>query len=627
MKLRPLRVSAALVLGTSLGSCVDLSLEPNHVPASLRIVPADTMLKIGDRVEYSVEVLDGGGRPIEPLPSWASPVWKSDNPATLHMSPDGSASAVGYAETEVMAIYAGLRARTPVRVSPTQLTLTAPYFYLTQGVQNRVRGVPLIEGRDALLRVFVTGDRLSYYRPRVEALFFLDDALIHGVAMSPEFRRLPTEVDESRLEESYNALIPGKVIAQGIDLEIRLDLDRVVPATSESRLRIPAEGRLRLDVRTLPRFDLVVVPIVGPSDPDGKIYLWTKDVTPDSERLRLLHSLLPVGDVTVRVHEGFMTTTNLATGAGWGELLGELVFLRIREGAQGYYYGAVQLGEDAIWDGLGQIGYPASVGKPDPLTLTHELGHNMGLRHAPCGGATGADTGYPHKGGAIGAWGYDFHGGRVVNAELYKDIMGYCTPNWVSDYHFARAMGHRLFKEEPTVAGAAMDASVHPSSAGDRTLLLWGRTGDGGLILDPAFLVDAPVTLPAEDGPYRLEGLGPHGERRFSLSFAARPLEYGGGNFVFTVPFDPERDGLLDRVVLSGPEGSYTLEQSGSAPMAMVTDRTTGKLRAVLRDWDGAWPRALPLAERESDVVVSEGLPHQQPPPQVGTAGFEPATP
>ena len=216
---------------------------------------------------------------------------------------------------------------------------------------------------------------------------------------------------------------------------------------------------------------------------------------------------------------------------------------------------------------------------------------------------------YPYNGGAIGAWGYDFNSGRVVSASLYKDVMGYCDPQWVSDYHFSRAMGYRLFREEPAVWGTAMDSSVHPWSAGDRTLLLWGRAGDGGLVLDPAFMVDAPVTLPTEDGSYRLEGIGPGGERRFSFSFATRPLEYGGGNFVFTVPFDPDRDGALERVVLSGPEGSYTLNRFGSRPMAMVTDRVTGKLRAVLRDWDGAWPRVLSLAERDSDVMVSEGLP------------------
>ena len=596
-------------MGVAAGGCVDLSFEPRHAPASLAIMPADTMLMVGEQVQYSVVVLDQDGRPIEPLPSWARPVWRSDNAATLHVSPDGSASAVDYAETEVTVSYAGLHARTPVRVNPTQLTLTAPYYYITQGVQNMVRGVPLIEGRDALLRVFVTGDRLSYYQPRVEALFFHDDALIHGVAMSPEFRRLPTRVDEGRLEQSYNALLPGRVIARGIDLEIRLDLDGVVPTTPESRLRIPAEGRVRLDVRALPRLDLVVVPIVGPSDPAGEIRRWTADITPDSEKLQLLRAILPVSDLSVRVHEGLVTTANLAMGKGWGDLLAELVFLRIREGEQGYYYGAVQLGDDAIWDGLGQIGYPASVGKPDPATLTHELGHNMGLRHAPCGGATAADVAYPYSGGAIGAWGYDFHSGRVVSASLYKDVMGYCNPQWVSDYHFARAMGFRLFREEPAAVAVAMDLPERPQGAGDRTLLLWGRADNGGLVLDPAFMVDAPVSLPTEDGPYRLEGLGPRGEPRFSLGFAVRPLEYGGGNFVFTVPFDPGRDGALGRVVLSGPEGSYTLERFGSAPMAMITERGSGRLKAVLRDWDGAWPRALPLAERDSEVAVSEGLP------------------
>lgn len=573
------------------------------------ILPADTMLMVGERVQYSVLVLDQNGEPIEPLPSWAQPVWESANPTTLHISPDGSASAVDYAETEVMVLFAGMRARTPARVNPTQLTLTAPYYYLTQGIQNKVRGVPLIEGRDALLRVFVTGDRLSYYQPRVEALFFRDDALIHGVAMSPRFRRLPTDVDEGRLEQSYNALIPGQVIARGIDLEIRLDLDGVVPTTPESRLRIPAEGRVRLDVRTVPRLDLVVVPIVGPSDPNGEIREWTRDIAPGSEKLRLLRAVLPVNDLSVRVHEGFMTTANLAMGAGWGELLTELVLLRIREGERGYYYGAVQLGADAIWDGLGQIGYPASVGQPDPVTLTHELGHNMGLQHAPCGGAIAPDPAYPSDGGAIGAWGYDFEGGRVVNASLYKDLMGYCTPVWISDYHYSRAMGFRLFREEPTAGTAAMDSPGRSRGAGERTLLLWGRTGADGPVLDPAFMVDAPVSLPTEDGPYRLEGLGPRGERHFSLSFAVWPLEYGGGSFVFTVPFDPDRDGSLERVVFTGPSGSYTLEQRGSRPMAMVTERGSGKLRALLRDWDGAWPRTLPLAQRDSEVVVSEGLP------------------
>ena len=312
--------------------------------------------------------------------------------------------------------------------------------------------------------------------------------------------------------------------------------------------------------------------------------------------------------------------------------MGDLVFLRIAEGERGYYYGAMMLGEDAIWDGLGQFGYPASIGQADPGTLAHELGHNMDLRHAPCGGATAADLAYPYNEGVIGAWGYDFDREHVVSASLYKDLMGYCEPRWISDYHFARAMGFRLFREALVMGNARANAPAEASAAGtdgwqagpvnrsggtytpaagEKTLLLWGRADGGELVLDPAFMVDAPVSLPTEDGPYRLEGLGPAGERRFSLRFAVRPLDHGGGNnFVFTVPFDPDRDGALDRIELWGPEGSHTLEQFGSRPMAMVTERGSGKLKAVLRDWDGAWPRALGMARRNAEVAVSEGLPH-----------------
>ena len=593
----------------AVGGCVDLTFEPDDVPTSLLIVPADTMLKVGDKLRYSVVVLDQDGEPIEPLPSWATPVWESADPATLHIAPDGSASAVDYAETEVAASFAGLNARTPVRVNPTKLTLTSPYHYITQGIQNRVRGVRLIAGRDALLRVFVTGDRLSYYQPRVEALFYRSDALVHGVAMSPEFRRLPVEVDEGRLDKSFNTIVPGSLIAPGTDLVIVLDKDGVVPATSESQLRIPARGRMSLEVETVPRFELVVVPIVVASDPNGEVHRWVEDITPNSDKLRLVRSVLPIAELSVKHHEGFVSTADLSSGAGWGELLGELIFLRIREGERGYYYGALNLDEDAHWDGLGQIGYPASVGRSDPATLAHELGHNLGLRHAPCGGAAGVDKAYPYDGGEIGVWGYDFLSERVVHPSLYKDVMGYCDPTWISDYSFARAMGFRLYREAGVMGDVAAEAADEPFAGDVRTLLLWGRVGDGQLVLDPAFMVDAPVTLPTEDGPYRLDGLGPLGEHRFSLRFATRQLDHGGANFVFTVPFDPDRDGALERVVLSGPEGSYTLERAGSSPMAMVTDRVNGKLRAMLRDWDGTWPPALRSDARHSEVAVSEGLP------------------
>ena len=555
-------------------------------------------------------VLDQNGVAMGISESWARPAWTVRDPQVAHMSSDGHLDPLEHATTEVRVSFAGLNARTGVRVNPRSLVLSAPAFYMTQGVQNSDGSVPLIAGRQALLRVFVTGDQGSFYQPRVYALFYHGDKLAHGAIMTLDANGLPTEVEEGRLDRSYNVTIPGWVIRPGTTMVIELDRDGIVPASPASQLRIPATGRLTLDVRPVPRLELTIVPIVNASDPYQEIYEWTKDITIDSDHLRLARSILPIGAIGLKVHEGFVTSADLTTGAGWGELLGDLTFLRIDEGERGYYYGAVVLGEGVRWDGLGYIGYPVGIGAADSGTLAHEIGHNLSLRHAPCGGAADPDPEYPYDGGAIGVWGYDFHEGRIVDSFLYRDFMGYCKPYWISDYHFKRALHFRQEAEAMVLRGSSVappvlsgdGAGLTPAagpwsssegkpSSGGKTMLLWGRAGGGELVLDPAFMVDLPVTLPEAEGPYRLTGVGPAGEHRFSLSFTPRPTEFGGGHFLFAIPFDPNLDGALDQVVLSGPEGSFTLERSGAKPMAIVTDRGTGRVRGILRDWTAAQSR------------------------------------
>lgn len=69
-----------------------------------------------------------------------------------------------------------------------------------------------------------------------------------------------------------------------------------------------------------------------------------------------------------------------------------------------------------------------------PDTMTHEIGHNMGRPHAPCG-VNNAGAGYPYQGGAIGVQGWDPVSGQLVPPN-YTDYMGYCQNNWTSDYNF-----------------------------------------------------------------------------------------------------------------------------------------------------------------------------------------------
>ena len=572
------------------------------------ISPADALLRVGDTTRYEVTVLDQDSVPMKPVPSWARPRWTTPDPHALYLRDDGRAKAAVHIDTEVRVSFAGLTSWTRLRVNPDVLVLSVPALTVTQGVQNAYLGVPLIAGREAFLRVFVTGDLPSFYQPRVTAHFHHDNHLAHWADVGLDSEMLPTKVEEGRLERSFNVVVPGGAVMPGTEMVIEVDPEGVVPHGPGSQLRIPAEGSIALDVRPVRRLDLTVVPVVVASDTaQGEdVHEWAGMLSADGEELRFPRSVLPIGDLRIDVHDGIVTTADLTTGSGWGELLAEITLLRVREGSRGYYYGAVIPAAGSRWRGLGVIGYPVAVGAADAETLAHELGHNMNLRHAPCGGTGDADEDYPYEGGIVGGWGYDVHARRLVDPFLYKDVMGYCAPNWVSDYHFMKAMDFRE-REEAELVGPPPGGAVAVAGGAreGETLLLWGRAGDGELLLDPAFMTDLPATLPDGPGPYRIEGFGPAGQLRFAFSFSPRPTEFGGGSFLFAVPFDPSRDGSLERVLLSGPEGLFTLERSGAPPIAIVTDRRTGRLRGVLRNRRGGET----LVNGDTDIVISKGLP------------------
>jgi len=58
----------------------------------------------------------------------------------------------------------------------------------------------------------------------------------------------------------------------------------------------------------------------------------------------------------------------------------------------------------------------------------------------------------------------------------------------------------------------------------------------------------------------------------------------GGGSFLFLVPFSEDRLASLERIALSGPEGSTALERrTPTRPMTIVIDPTTGRIRSILR--------------------------------------------
>lgn len=587
-----------LAASLSLSACSDLALEPDRVPSEMTLEPFDTLITRGDQARFRVTVLDQDGRPFDGLPSWAPPEWIASDPEALRIAPDGAIEALGGGEVRVEARLAGLKAWTKIRVNPDEVVLSAPVVYLAQAVQNLQGSVPLVAGRDALMRVFTTSEPASFYQPTARASFYMGDSLTYQAALRPGSYMLPSGVEERRMDRSFNALIPGEVLQPGVQLVVELDEEGSVPLAPGSRGRVPEEGRMALDVREVPPMELTVVPTLLASDPDPSIFNWTGSLSETSSTVRYTRSVLPIGALEVQVREAYTTSADLTTDAGWSQFLREMAALRVADGATGYYYGAVVLPPGSKWGGLGYVGAPTAVGRPTESTLAHELGHNLSLRHAPCGGVDSFDRSYPYSGGVIGVWGYSNLGGSglatLQDPGQVKDLMGYCSPRWISDYHFTKALNFRI-----------EDEAAARTAESEATLLLWGGVEGGSLRLEPAFALEAPPVVPMEPGPYRLVGVGGDGRRLFALRFSVTPTSRGSGHFTFAVPLAPEDAAQLASITFSGPEGATSLERGAEGPaVGLVRDAVTGRVRAFVR---GA--QVPPVRTEGSVVTWSTGLP------------------
>ena len=528
---------------------------------------------------------------------------------------DGSgacAPAVGWFQTWLGSLAnhtGGTACSAPVRLSVSAV-------HVNQAAQNLAGDVPVIAGRGGLLRVFATTDQANDYEPRARATFFLDGRELYRVAMELESPRgIPDDLDPTQPpHQSFHVEIPDSVLVPGVEVVVDIDPDSVVPRSAGSVDRFPARGRQSLDVWSTPHMELTVVPVLETTVADSSVLDWVAGMEQEHPVVEYVTNVLPVGDHTVTVREPYVRSpTPLSDYPDWLHFLQEITLLRLMENGTGYYYGAIARRQGGI-SGVASFLNPVSAGRLDGGTMAHELGHNMSLRHAPCGLLFDADPGYPHPDGNIGAWGYDARSGDMVPPST-PDLMSYCDPAWISDYHFEKALRYRQdrgFTPPP--------AAVAGSERAGRLLLWGGASREGELRLEPAFLLEAPPKLPAAAGPYRLEGFAADGTREFSLAFALDEDDLGGGSFLFAIPFDEEWRGSLQHLVLTGPEGAAELTGEGiNPPVAIALDRETGRLRSVLRGEDATTLASVAAADgfdragSGRQVLISSGLPWRVP--------------
>lgn len=473
--------------------------------------------------------------------------------------------------------------------------------YLTQSVQSFKYPVPLVAYEPALLRVFLASTGTVANKPAVRATFYHDGAKVHSVVIPSGGVRLPDRLDESSLSISSNALIPSDIIRPGLSYLVELgDADDEFTGSS-SMGRIPEIGVINVDVREMPVFDLTMVPLLWSENPDYSVVTETEGLTAESDLFRFTRDLLPVQEFQLSVREPLFVSVDPVFGSGVGA---EVIAVRTLDGASGYYMGVLR--------GSGGTAFGASVSVSGLYdnTIAHELGHNLSLGHAPCdrgwGSIEGLDVSFPYEDGDIGAWGFDLQKNTLVYPST-PDLMSYCDPPWISDYHFNKMIEYRLTEEADLLQPTGSPLS--------RSLLLWGGLSEErGLYLEPSFAVDASASLPNEDGPFRVEGYDASGNTLFELNFAMDESADGEGSvFVFTVPVRQRWTSQLAYIALSGPEGYVEMTRDDDRSAAILLDTSTGRVRGILRNWPElsesvvSARRALP--ESNLDVVISRGIP------------------
>lgn len=323
------------------------------------------------------------------------------------------------------------------------------------GAKVSSRMADVIAGRAALVRVYLAPKAGWTSRAITGELRLVSASGTRTFSAS----MTPTAASsDASLSSTLNFDVPTDAIAVDTQYSVTLFAKTAPPGGDTSGARYPSGGALEaLGARsTGPALKVVIVPVRYDADGSGR--LPDVSATQIEQYRRAFYAMYPAREVQVTVRAPYAYSGSIsASGSGFSALLQSVVKLRQSDGAPKdvYYYGAfasrssfssycsggcvtglcglLTYASDSVGRACVGVGY---TGAQSANTAAHEIGHAHGRSHAPCGGASGADAKFPYSGGRIGTWGWDLVSKRLVDPAVGKDFMGYCSPEWVSDYTF-----------------------------------------------------------------------------------------------------------------------------------------------------------------------------------------------
>jgi len=491
--------------------------------------------------------------------------------------------------------------------------LTVQGIEVSQVVQNLQHGIAMVVGKPTVARVYVdvgpvqssvvdvtaelTGWRVEYGLPPWK---------LGTLKLGPQTVPHKT-IAEQRLTytDSFNFVVPPEwQTGYQLRFEARVNPDSTAPETNftNNSKTLPAVDYV---TRMPMNVGLVPVQVYGTvvslqTDPMVKnMIAWFRAAWP-VPRVNVLYKMGGplVGDRDYRWPPGS------GCGDQWGDLLDDLHDIYdgwVNRPENAFIYGvmdpSVLPGGDNACGRMNDVGAAGILGSGGGATMAHELGHNVGRLHAPCGvPEDGKDiaypiyltpTGGPYPLASVGEVGVNVVSGTIFDPASAKDLMSYCGPEWFSPYNYNAVMGRMP-------SGSSLAASL--PLAETRYLVITGRIRDGSVELPRPFWVLAHPSG-ADDGP---------GEGTYSVE-----LQDAAGAPLFVRHFD-RRDGDVDfpdafREAMPFPANTARLVfRHESAVVRVVNVSPHAPTVRVLspnggESWDGAGPYTVTWEASDAD--------------------------
>jgi Peptidase M66 len=459
----------------------------------------------------------------------------------------------------------------------------------------------LIPNKSALLRLHIVNNQPTPV-PDIQVQAILNNGTTQLTVTKPA--QLPSTINVNATDQSYRVIVDKALMRSGLRIKVTI-------AGAEETITpiFGIENKLYI----------TLVPIKITKPVTGEI---ATGVVPNLQTIKNgFLQLWPFSEVNLQTRAIYTSAAEKADDMEG--VLPEIAELRELDGERSHYYGFFS---DDIYslfdfDGFGGIAYlssTAGIGSdrdPGLSIMLHEVGHNFSLNHINCGDTTKPvvyDNLYPHDTNSIGTLGVNASFSMFYQPTSYRDIMSYCSPEFVSDYSYKKAQNYleqnpsRIFRSTTLQKTAA---STEPS---------WFISGQ--ILADNSVKLRRliPITRESilqEDGQYQLIITDPLGNRHTQF-FNTQELDHANQNsarfFSLYIPYTEinkleiyQADNLLFSQIESSTQSStpstVQLQKTATDTPLVSYDNNHVCLNWKNKDYDSA---SLILTQDEDQSTV-----------------------